>query len=72
MRELNKISIADKVPNTVSVVFSYMALDKLVTLLEPLFSIELGESAGHIALIQFRYKRECMNTNIAHSLQRQV
>lgn len=49
-----------------------MALDKLVTLLEPLFSIELGESAGHIALIHFRSKRKCMNTNIAHSLQQQV
>lgn len=49
-----------------------MALDKLVTLLEPLFSIELGESAGHIALIHFRSKHKCMNTNIAHSLQQQV
>lgn len=45
MWELTEISIADQVPNTVSIIFSYMALDKLVTLPEPLFSIELGESA---------------------------
>lgn len=68
----SEISIVSKAPDTVSTIFSSVALDMSVPLLGPLFPVELGALAGSLSTNICTHNQEYKNTNITHSLQQQV